>query len=100
LWRRIVFNISVSNTDDHLRNHGFLLSEEGWRLSPAFDVNPSIDKQGLALNIDMDNNALDYELARSYEISVITHHIYIMHEISYNRLLDCMITRLHDCTMK
>jgi hypothetical protein len=39
--------------------------EEGWRLSPAFDVNPSIDKQGLALNIDTDNNALDYELARS-----------------------------------
>jgi serine/threonine-protein kinase HipA len=65
LWRRIVFNISISNTDDHLRNHGFLLSEEGWRLSPAFDVNPSIDKQGLALNIDMDNNALDFDLARS-----------------------------------
>jgi serine/threonine-protein kinase HipA len=65
LWRRIVFNISVSNTDDHLRNHGFLLSEEGWRLSPAFDVNPSIDKQGLALNIDMDNNVLDYKLAKS-----------------------------------
>ena len=65
LWRRIVFNISVSNTDDHLRNHGFLLSEEGWHLSPAFDVNPSIDKQGLALNIDTDNNALDFELARS-----------------------------------
>ena len=65
LWRRIVFNISISNTDDHLRNHGFLLSEDGWRLSPAFDVNPSIDKQGLALNIDMDNNALDFELAKS-----------------------------------
>jgi serine/threonine-protein kinase HipA len=65
LWKRIIFNISISNTDDHLRNHGFLLTEEGWRLSPAFDVNPSIDKQGLALNIDTDNNALDYELARS-----------------------------------
>jgi serine/threonine-protein kinase HipA len=65
LWRRIVFNISISNTDDHLRNHGFLLSDEGWRLSPAFDVNPSIDKQGLALNIDTDNNALDFDLVRS-----------------------------------
>jgi len=65
LWRRIVFNISVSNTDDHLRNHGFLLSEKGWRLSPAFDINPSIDKYGLALNIDMDDNTLDFELARS-----------------------------------
>jgi serine/threonine-protein kinase HipA len=65
LWRRIVFNISVSNTDDHLRNHGFLLTNKGWRLSPAYDINPSIDKHGLALNIDMDNNSLDFDLAKS-----------------------------------
>jgi serine/threonine-protein kinase HipA len=64
LWRRIIFNILISNTDDHLRNHGFLLTSTGWRLSPAFDINPSIDKDGLALNIDMDNNQLDIELAR------------------------------------
>lgn len=65
LWRRIIFNISISNTDDHLRNHGFLLDQKGWRLSPAFDLNPSVEKGGLALNIDMDNNKLDFELARS-----------------------------------
>lgn len=65
LWRRIIFNIAVSNTDDHLRNHGFLLSDEGWQLSPAYDINPSIDKDGLALNIDMDNNDLDFDLAKS-----------------------------------
>jgi len=65
LWRRMVFNILISNTDDHLRNHGFILTNKGWRLSPAFDINPSIDKVGLALNIDMDNNALDIDLARS-----------------------------------
>lgn len=65
LWRRIVFNIAVSNTDDHLRNHGFLLTDKGWILSPAYDINPSIDKNGLALNIDMDNNALDFDLAKS-----------------------------------
>jgi len=65
LWRRLVFNILISNTDDHLRNHGFILTNRGWRLSPAFDINPSIDKVGLALNIDMDNNALDIDLARS-----------------------------------
>ena len=65
LWRRIVFNIAISNTDDHLRNHGFILTKEGWILSPAYDLNPSIDKDGLALNIDMDNNAMDFELARS-----------------------------------
>lgn len=65
LWRRIVFNIAISNTDDHLRNHGFLLTPKGWRLSPAFDINPSIDKDGLSLTIDMDNNALDFDMARS-----------------------------------
>ena len=65
LWRRIVFNIAISNTDDHLRNHGFILTNQGWILSPAYDLNPSIDKDGLALNIDMANNALDYDLAKS-----------------------------------
>ena len=65
LWRRIVFNIAISNTDDHLRNHGFLLSDQGWRLSPAYDINPSIWKDGLSLNINMDENALDFDLALS-----------------------------------
>lgn len=65
LWKRIVFNIAVSNTDDHLRNHGFILKEDGWRLSPAYDINPSIDKDGLALNIDSSDNALSFDLAKS-----------------------------------
>ena len=65
LWRRIVFNIAISNTDDHLRNHGFILTEKGWILSPAYDLNPSIEKDGLSLNIDMDDNALDFDLAKS-----------------------------------
>lgn len=65
LWRRIVFNIAISNTDDHLRNHGFVLTDKGWVLSPAYDLNPSIEKDGLSLNIDMDNNALDFNLAKS-----------------------------------
>ena len=65
LWKRLIFNILISNTDDHLRNHGFILTPEGWRLSPAFDINPSIDKEGLALNIDMDKNSLDIDLAKS-----------------------------------
>ena len=64
-WRRIVFNIAISNTDDHLRNHGFLLTENGWCLSPAYDMNPSVDKAGLALNIDLELNDLDFELAKS-----------------------------------
>lgn len=63
LWRRIVFNIAVSNTDDHLRNHGFLLTKNGWKLSPAYDLNPTVGKHGLHLNITQTDNALDYQLA-------------------------------------
>ncbi|MBS9461046.1 type II toxin-antitoxin system HipA family toxin [Flagellimonas sp. 389] len=65
LWRRIVFNIAISNTDDHLRNHGFILTDKGWILSPAYDLNPSIEKDGLSLNIDMDDNTLNFDLAKS-----------------------------------
>ena len=65
LWRRMVFNIAISNTDDHLRNHGFILNKTGWQLSPAYDINPSIDKDGLSLNIDSNNNALEFDLAKS-----------------------------------
>lgn len=64
LWRRIVFYICVSNTDDHLRNHGFLLSPKGWILSPAYDVNPEPYSKGLTLNISESNNALSLNLAR------------------------------------
>lgn len=74
LWRRIVFNIAVSNTDDHLRNHGFLFKENGWQLSPAYDLNPSVEKDGLSLNIDMESNVLDFELAKSVgEYFQLTH---------------------------
>lgn len=61
----MVFNIAISNTNDHLRNHGFILNKIGWQLSPAYDVNPSIDKDGLSLNIDTNINALDFDLAKS-----------------------------------
>jgi len=63
LWQRIVFSIFVSNTDDHLRNHGFILTEKGWILSPAFDINPNEDGAGLSLNISLDDNSLDLDLA-------------------------------------
>ena len=66
LWSRIVFNILVSNTDDHLRNHGFLLDPHaGWRLSPAYDVNPIPGSRALSLNVDEIDNARDLDLARS-----------------------------------
>lgn len=65
LWKRIVFSISVTNTDDHLRNHGFLLTDKGWILSPAYDINPIEDGTGLTLNISEDDNSLDFDLALS-----------------------------------
>jgi serine/threonine-protein kinase HipA len=64
LWRRIVFNIAVSNSDDHLRNHGFLLTPDGWILSPAYDINPIPLSRGLSLNISEYENTLDLDLAR------------------------------------
>jgi serine/threonine-protein kinase HipA len=63
LWRRVVFNILVSNTDDHMRNHGFILASEGWRLSPAYDMNPNEMGNGLTLNISENSNAQEISLA-------------------------------------
>jgi serine/threonine-protein kinase HipA len=65
LWRRIVFSILVSNSDDHLRNHGFIYNfdEGGWQLSPAFDMNPVPGSQSLTLNISERDNKLDLKLA-------------------------------------
>jgi serine/threonine-protein kinase HipA len=56
LFRRVAFNVAVGNRDDHLRNHGFVLASTGWRLAPAFDVNPNIDKSEHVLNIDDTDN--------------------------------------------
>ena len=67
LWRRVVFSVLVSNTDDHLRNHGFLYDRgRGWRLSPAFDLNPTpTDERArvLATNIDEHDGTASLELA-------------------------------------
>lgn len=63
LWKRIVFSMAVTNTDDHLRNHAFLLTPSGWRLSPMFDVNPVPYGNELALNVDESNNVIRAELA-------------------------------------
>ena len=67
LWRRMVFNILISNTDDHLRNHGFLYAgQEGWRLSPAYDLNPvptDIKPRILSTAINEDDNTASLALA-------------------------------------
>jgi serine/threonine-protein kinase HipA len=67
LWRRIVFSILISNTDDHLRNHGFLWAgPAGWRLSPAYDLNPvptDIKPRILTTTIDLDDGTASLKLA-------------------------------------
>lgn len=69
MWRRIVFSILVSNTDDHLRNHGFVYERfKGWRLSPAYDLNPvptDVKPRILTTNIDLDNGSASLDLALS-----------------------------------
>ena len=63
LWKRIVFNMAVSNTDDHLRNHAFIFAENGWRLSPLYDVNPVPYGDELSLNVDEEDNSINIDLA-------------------------------------
>lgn len=63
LWKRIVFNMAVTNTDDHLRNHAFVLTEKGWTLSPLYDVNPVPYGDELSLLVDEEDNSISIELA-------------------------------------
>jgi serine/threonine-protein kinase HipA len=67
LWRRIVFNVLISNTDDHLRNHAFLYpGADGWRLAPAYDLNPvptDIKPRILSTAIDLDDTTASIDLA-------------------------------------
>ena len=67
LWKRIIFSILISNTDDHLRNHGFLYTgSDGWKLSPLYDVNPSPDNKNiLSTYITQNDNSQDIDLALS-----------------------------------
>jgi serine/threonine-protein kinase HipA len=57
LFRRVVFNAQVGNRDDHLRNHGFVFEDRNWNLSPAYDLNPSFDKQEHVLSFDGTSHA-------------------------------------------
>lgn len=63
LWKRIVFSMAVTNTDDHLRNHAFILTDNKWALSPLYDVNPVPYGSELSLNVDEADSSIDVELA-------------------------------------
>jgi serine/threonine-protein kinase HipA len=73
LFRRVLFNILIHNTDDHLRNHGFFIDDNGIRLSPAYDINPSVDRRELTLAINEVETACDVSIAmeasRDYGLS-------------------------------
>lgn len=73
LWKRVAFSMLVGNTDDHLRNHGFLLEQNGWHLSPIFDVNPVPYGNNLGLLINETSSLINEDLllstAKYYRLS-------------------------------
>ncbi|MBR5205003.1 MAG: type II toxin-antitoxin system HipA family toxin [Bacteroidaceae bacterium] len=80
LYRRVAFNIAIGNTDDHFRNHGFLLTNKGWTLSPAYDLNPTLSyDQSLLINTYTSESSLDilldscddYMLAHKTALTII-----------------------------
>lgn len=91
LWTRIAFNVLVSNTDDHLRNHGFLLTAKGWRLAPASDMNPNPTGTGLALDIDESDNALELDLVCS-----VAHYFRVSNAAAILDRLDSAISTWRD----
>ena len=65
LFRRVIFDIAISNQDNHLRNHGFLLKDNKWSLSPSYDLNPVYNADYLSMNIDMDDGRRSFDKALS-----------------------------------
>lgn len=71
LYRRVAFNIAIGNSDDHFRNHGFLLTPRGWTLSPAYDMNPTLnDHQALLINSSTNRADLEVLLTSSEEYMI------------------------------
>ena len=80
LYRRVAFNICIGNTDDHFRNHGFLLTAKGWTLSPAYDMNPTLNEyQSLLINNytnksdlnELLNSCEEYMLSKQTALQII-----------------------------
>ena len=73
LYRRVAFYIIVGNSDDHFRNHGFLLTRKGWELSPAYDINPTLsDNQNLLINRSTSESNLDILLTSAGDYMLST----------------------------
>lgn len=82
LFRRVIFNVLIGNRDDHLRNHGFLREPSGWRLSPAYDMNPSRNKAEHTLTLDGSTAAPDLQVVMD------TGEFYRLDKLSAERILD------------
>ena len=75
LYRRVAFNICIGNTDDHFRNHGFLLTSKGWTLAPAYDMNPTLNEYQSLLIKSYTNKSDLNELLNSCEEYMLQKHI-------------------------
>lgn len=103
LWKRIVFNMAITNSDDHLRNHAFLLTSDGWALSPLFDVNPVPYGDELSLNIDEYDNRINIKTAidvasyfgikESEAVSIANEMFHIVGENWMRLAKDCGLSR-------
>ena len=82
LFRRVAFNLVASHRDDHLRNHGFLRTAEGWRLAPAFDLNPTPQKPEHELSLDGAVRRGDLDVLRA------TASFYRLSESAAERIVD------------
>lgn len=85
LFARVIFNIATGHRDDHLRNHGFVMGDVGWRLSPAFDLNPVIDRAEHVLAIDDASHAPDLAAA------IATHAFYRLNSTDANAIVKATI---------
>ena len=83
LYRRVAFNIAIGNSDDHFRNHGFLLTPRGWTLSPAYDMNPTLNEyQALLINSTTNHADLQVLLDSSEEYMIGKDEaVYIIEEV-------------------
>lgn len=90
LFRRVVFNVMVGNRDDHLRNHGFILNRNGWRLAPAFDVNPNVSKETHVLSLD------DKDPYPSVRTVLETHEFYRLDRIQAAAIIEEVATAVDD----
>lgn len=87
LYRRVAFNICIGNTDDHFRNHGFLLTPRGWTLSPAYDLNPTLNEQ---------QNLLITSSSSASDLGVLlnAHEEYMLNRETANNIIHEVVTKV------